>query len=196
MNKFASLTALVFFFGLSACETVKKNDSPPLAGAKMGGAFSLIDQDGKPVTDQSYAGHYRLIYFGYTYCPDVCPVDVAALGKGLSQFEKTDPARGAKVQPIFITVDPARDTPTILKSFVANFHPRMVGLTGTEEQIAAVAQAYAVMFERGKPNDQGAYLVDHTRASVLYGPDGQPITFVSQDAGPDIIADELARWVK
>lgn len=196
MNKFASLTALVFFFGLSACETVKKNDSPPLAGAKMGGAFSLIDQDGKPVTDQSYAGHYRLIYFGYTYCPDVCPVDVAALGKGLSQFEKTDPARGAKVQPIFITVDPARDTPTILKSFVANFHPRMVGLTGTEEQIAAVAQAYAVMFERGKPNDQGAYLVNHSRTSVLYGPDGRPITLVSQDAGPDIIADELARWVK
>ena len=196
MNKIATTFLLSVLFILSACQMMQKDETPPLAGAKMGGAFSLVDQDGRPVTDQSYAGKYRLIYFGYTYCPDVCPVDTAALGKGLSQFEKSDPARGAKVQPIFITVDPVRDTPPILKSFVANFHPRMAGLTGTEVQIAAAAQSYAVVFERGKPNDQGAYLVDHSRTSVLYGPDGQPIALVPQDEGPDGVAGELARWVK
>jgi protein SCO1/2 len=162
----------------------------------MGGAFALVDQDEQPVTDRSFPDKYRLVYFGYTYCPDVCPVDVAAIGSGLTQFERTNRVLGAKVQPLFITVDPKRDTPAVLKAFVANFHPRMVGLTGTEAQISDVARRYAVIFERQKPNETGAYLVDHSRTAVLYDPDGHPIALIPQDQGPKAVAAELARWVK
>ncbi len=162
----------------------------------MGGAFRLTNQDGKSVTDADFAGKYRLVYFGYTFCPDVCPVDVQMMGQGLSAFEKAAPVLGAKVVPIFISVDPARDTPAVVKEFVSNFHPRMVGLTGSVAVIDAVAQRYGVAFMRQKPNAQGAYLVDHARMVVLYGPKGEPIAIMPQNAKPQAFADELARWVR
>jgi protein SCO1/2 len=162
----------------------------------MGGAFSLIDQDGRRVTDRDYAGKYRLVYFGFTYCPDVCPTDMQALGRGVALFEKAAPAAAAKLQPIFISVDPARDTPPVVKQFVANFHPRFVGLTGSEAEVAAAAKAYAAVFQKQPANASGAYLVDHSRTATLYGPDGAPIALISQDEGPDAVAQELARWVK
>ena len=96
----------------------------PLAGAKIGGPFALIDENGRPVTDRSFAGKYRVMYFGYTYCPDVCPVDVQTIAQGLAELEKRDPALAARVVPIFVTVDPARDTPAVLKQFTAAFSPR------------------------------------------------------------------------
>lgn len=162
----------------------------------MGGAFSLTNQDGKTVTDRDFAGKYRLVYFGYTFCPDVCPVDVQLMGQGLAAFEKADAARGAKVVPIFVTVDPARDTPAVIKQFVSNFHPRMLGLTGSVAQIDDVAQRYGVAFMRQPPNAQGPYLVDHARMIVLYGPKGEPIAIMPQNAKPDAIAEELGRWVR
>ncbi len=162
----------------------------------MGGAFRLTNQDGKTVTDADFAGKYRLVYFGYTFCPDICPTDLADIGKGLAAFEKVDPKRAAKVEPIFITLDPARDTPAVVKEFVSNFHPRMVGLTGPEKDIDAVAQRYGIAYMREKPNAQGAYLVDHVRIVVLYGPKGEPIAIMPQNAKPQAFADELARWVR
>ncbi|RJT24642.1 SCO family protein [Chakrabartia godavariana] len=195
MNKFKIIAAGLALSVLSACGGAPA-EAPPLAGAKMGGAFRLTNQDGKTVTDADFAGKYRLVYFGYTFCPDVCPVDVQIMGQGLSAFEKADPARGGKVVPIFITVDPARDTPAAIKQFVSNFHPRMVGLTGPVKDIDAVAQAYGVAFMRQPPNAQGAYLVDHARMVVLYGPAGEPIAIMPQNAKPQQFADELARWVK
>ena len=110
---------------------------PPLKGATMGGPFTLTDQNGRRVSDRDFAGKYRLVYFGYTFCPDVCPVDLQVIGAGLRRFEASDPARAARVQPIFITVDPARDTPAVLRQYVAAFHPRLIGLTGSAEEIAA-----------------------------------------------------------
>lgn len=195
MNKFKILAAAVLVSALSACGTAPAGP-PPLEGAKMGGAFRLTNQDGKSVTDADFAGKYRLVYFGYTFCPDVCPVDVQMMGQGLSAFEKAAPALGAKVVPIFITVDPARDTPAVVKEFVSNFHPRMVGLTGSVADIDAVAQRYGVAYMRQKPNAQGAYLVDHARMVVLYGPKGEPIAIMPQNAKPQAFADELARWVR
>ena len=114
MNKFKILAAAFAMTALSACGSAPAGP-PPLEGAKMGGAFRLTNQDGKIVTDADFAGKYRLVYFGYTFCPDVCPVDVQIMGQGLSAFEKMDPVRGAKVVPIFITVDPVRDTPAVVK---------------------------------------------------------------------------------
>jgi len=196
MNKIIPALSITLLLAFAACQPAAKDTPPPLAGATMGGAFALVDQDEQPVTDRSFPDKYRLVYFGYTYCPDVCPVDVAAIGSGLTQFERTNRVLGAKVQPLFITVDPKRDTPAVLKAFVANFHPRMVGLTGTEAQISDIARRYAVIFERQKPNETGAYLVDHSRTAVLYDPDGHPIALIPQDQGPKAVAAELARWVK
>jgi protein SCO1/2 len=177
---------------LAACQ---KSEEPPLAGARIGGPFTLTDQDGKQVSDTGFAGKYRLIYFGYTYCPDVCPVDVQTLAAGLKQLEKSDPARASKIQPIFITIDPARDTPPVLKQFVAAFHPRLIGLTGTEAQIGAVAKEFVVYYKK-QPPAPGAtgYLMDHARQAMLMGPKGEPLALIPQDEGPEAVARELARW--
>src|ERR1051326_2147709 len=128
-----ALIMLLVTLLLAACSS-----SPPpgpLAGATMGGPFTLTDQNGRQVSDRNFAGKYRLIYFGYTFCPDVCPIDMQVIGAGLRRFEAQDAARAARVQPIFISVDPARDTPPVLRQFVAAFHPRMIGLTGSQAEI-------------------------------------------------------------
>lgn len=177
---------------------------PPLAGAKIGGPFTLTDQDGKTVTDATFAGRYRLVYFGYSFCPDICPVDVQKLMRGLSQFEKADAARGAKVVPMFITVDPERDTPAALKSFVGRYHPRLIGLTGTPEQIAAVAKAYVVTYNKVPGSAPDRYLMAHSQLAFLMDPQGKPLALLPLDdpstdpdeGAPDKVAAELAKWVR
>src|SRR3954462_5583002 len=172
MNESASrpfpLFALLLALVLAGCSSASA--PRPLEGARMGGPFTLTDQNGHRVSDRDFAGKYRLVYFGYTFCPDVCPVDMQVVGAGLRQFEREDAARAAKVQPIFITVDPARDTPAVLRAFVAHFHPRMIGLTGSEAEIADAARRYRVFYERGEPGAGGGYMINHTRMAVLYGP--------------------------
>lgn len=169
---------------------------PPLQGASMGGAFALTGEDGRVVRDTDFAGKYRLVYFGYTYCPDVCPVDVQKLMQGLTALEKSAPQKAERIQPLFITVDPARDTPAVMREFTANFHPRLIGLTGTPEEIEKVSKAYGVFAQKGEEAEPGAYLVDHSRMATLYGPKGEPIAPIGQDGTPQQIADELASWVK
>ena len=189
-----AFAALLLALALAACSS--QSAPPPLAGASMGGPFTLTDQNGRRVGDRDLAGKYRLIYFGYTFCPDVCPVDMQVLGAGLRRFEAEDPTRAAKVQPIFISVDPARDTPDVLRRFVAAFHPRLLGLTGSEAEIAQVAREYRIFYQRGEASPGGGYMVNHTRMAVLYGPDGKPIAIVPSDQGPEGVAAELGRWVR
>src|SRR3990170_3647439 len=112
--------------------------------ALIGGPFELVDQNGNQVTDQNFKGRLMLIYFGFTFCPDACPT---ALGVMRAALDKLDVAAG-RVAPILITVDPDRDTPEVLKDYVSNFHPRMMGLTGTKEQIAQAAKAYRVFYQK------------------------------------------------
>lgn len=181
---------------LPACDKTGSAGNPPLAGAAIGGPFTLIDQDGKTVSDRDFAGRYRLIYFGYTYCPDVCPVDLQKLMQGLKTFEKSDPALAAKVQPIFVSVDPARDTPAVLKQYVAAFHPRLIGLTGKPDAIADMAKRYGIYFQREKNEGASGYLVDHSSQATLFGPDGKPIALMPQDQGADAVAAELVKWVR
>jgi protein SCO1 len=170
---------------------------PPLAGARIGGAFTLTDQDGRPFDSRSLAGRYAIFYFGYTFCPDVCPTDMQVIGKALRALEKDDPAKAAKVQPVFVTVDPARDTPAVVKQFVAAFHPRFIGLTGTEPQIDRVAKLYAAAYTRHPPEPgTTGYLVDHMRAAYLFGPDQKPIALLSADTDAPTVAAELERWVR
>jgi protein SCO1/2 len=180
---------------LAGCGT-SAPEAPPLAGARIGGPFAAMAEDGRSVTDKDFAGKYRLVYFGYSYCPDVCPVDVRNLMLGLKAFENADAAAAAQLQPLFFTVDPERDTPKVLAEFTDAFHPRLIGLTGSPEQVAATAKTFAVAYQKGEAKTPGAYLVDHSRIAMLFGKNGEPIAIVSHDAKPEQIAEELAKWVK
>ena len=191
MNRLFLLGALA----LAACQQ-QPAARPPLEGARIGGPFQLVDGAGRPFTERNLAGRYAMVYFGYTFCPDVCPTDMAAIGRGLKQVEKTDPALAAKVVPVFVTVDPERDTPPVVKAFAATFHPRAIGLTGTPDAIKQVAEKFGVFSERGGASPGGGYLVNHSRAAYLMGPDGKPIALLGQDGGPDAVAATIRQWVK
>ncbi len=191
------ISAAVAALLLSACGTQPgPRQDPPLAGARIGGPFALTDQNGKAVTDRDFAGKYRIVYFGYTYCPDVCPVDVQVIGAGLKAFEAQDKARADRVVPMFVTIDPERDTPPVVKEFVANFHPRMVGLTGGVDAIKAAAKAYGIYFAKRAPTAEGGYLVDHSRQVYLMDPEGKPMALLPAEKGPQELAAELAKWVQ
>ncbi|MEK6636633.1 MAG: SCO family protein [Pseudomonadota bacterium] len=195
MNKHAYIALLFACASLAGCNPAKVQEAP-LSGARMGGAFTLTNQDGKTVTDKDFTGQYRLMYFGYSFCPDVCPVDVQNLMQGYRVFEKADPKAAAKLQPIFVTIDPQRDTVPVIKQFVSAFHPKLIGLTGSETQIAEIAKRYAVVYQRGEGGTKDAYLMDHSRTAVLYAPDGGPVALIPQDGTPQTISDELTRWVR
>jgi uncharacterized cysteine cluster protein YcgN (CxxCxxCC family)/cytochrome oxidase Cu insertion factor (SCO1/SenC/PrrC family) len=145
---------------LGGCQ--REASAPPLQGATIGGPFSLVNQDGQRVTERDFAGRYRLMYFGFANCPDICPVDLQVIGGGLRQFERDDPERAQRVQPIFVTVDPARDTPPLLKRYVAAFHPRLVGLTGSQAEIEAAKRAFGIF---GEAADGSAGRADRDRAA-------------------------------
>jgi protein SCO1/2 len=144
---------------------VAKPNLPP--DTKMiGGAFTLTDQNGKTVTDADYRGKYLLVYFGYTYCPDMCPTGLQSIAHALDQLG----ADVKKVQPLLITIDPARDTPEKLKAYTASFHPEIIGLTGSAAQIAVVAKEYQVYYAKGEQVDEHDYMMDHS--SLIYLMDG------------------------
>ncbi len=191
---FIHILGLLMLMLVAACSP-GDNAPPPLEGAAIGGPFTLTDQNGQRVSDRDFAGKYRIVYFGFTYCPDVCPVDLQLIGQALRQFETSDPARAAKVQPIFISVDPERDTPAVLKDYVAAFHPRLIGLTGSPAEITAAAKAHGVYYAKQGADGAKDYLVDHSRVALLFAPDGKPIAILSHDKGADAIAAELDRWV-
>lgn len=197
---------LAFGAALAGCDGAAPAPAarPPLEGARIGGPFTLTDQNGRTVRDSDFAGQYRLLYFGYSFCPDICPVDLQKLMRGLAQFEKAAPVLGAKVQPLFVTIDPARDTPEALGAFVSRYHPRLLGLTGTPEQIAQVAKEYVVVYNKVEGSAPDRYLMAHTQIAFLMGPDGKPLAMLPVDdpttdadeGAPDKVAAELAKWVK
>lgn len=184
-----------FALALAGCSSTPATP-PPLAGAKIGAPFSLTDQDGRTITDKSFAGKYRIMYFGYTFCPDVCPTTAQTIGAAMRALDKSDPALSAKVVPVFVTVDPTRDTPKVVGQFAHAFYPRFVGLTGNPQAIAGVARAYGVYASKGKATANGGYLVDHSNAAYLMDPDNKPIALLPTDQGAEATADEIKRWVK
>ncbi|MDI1295228.1 MAG: SCO family protein [bacterium] len=213
MNKALIALILPFLALAAACNMGTGNDPSSgdsrqgeLAGAKIGAPFTLTNQDGKSVHWDDFKGQYRLVYFGYTYCPDVCPVDLQRIMQAFSRFEQADPTLAAKVQPIFISVDPKRDTPAVLKPYVAAFHPRLIGLTGTPEQIAKVAKDFVVLYNaESAAKGADGYMVSHSRTPYLFGPDGKPMALVPVDdpgtadvdeGAPDTVFAFLKKWVK
>lgn len=192
----AGLLALVAACNPASEGSAPADAEPPLAGASIGGPFTLTNQDGGRTSETQFEGQYRIIYFGYSYCPDVCPVDLANIMLGLKQAEKDNPALAEKIQPIFISVDPGRDTPAVLKQYVSAFHPRLIGLTGSPEEIADVAKKYLIIYDIREDEGSSEYLVDHSRQAYLFGPEGEPLALLPFDGTPQQVADEIARWVR
>lgn len=161
--------------------------------ALFGGPFELVDHRGRAVTDRDFAGRHMLIYFGYTYCPDICPTDLSNLAVALDEIGPLVD----KLQPLFITVDPDRDTKAVLRDYAGAFHPTLLGLTGTQEQISGVAKAYRVhrrkfRLEGAPPED---YLVDHSSLAYLMGPDGKFVTMFPHGTQPERIAEILRKYL-
>ena len=171
-------------------------DGVDLRGAAVGGPFTLTSESGKPVSWDDFKGRYRTIYFGYAYCPDICPTDVQRAMAGLKLFERAHPALGARVQPLFVSIDPGRDTPAVLTEFTDNFHPRLIGMTGDEATLKDVAKTFATSFSKGEAQPGGGYLMQHQGLTYLFDPDGKPLGTLPTDKGPEAVAAELKRWVR
>jgi protein SCO1/2 len=153
-------------------------------GVSLGGPFTLVDQTGKTVTERDFAGRPLLVYFGFTYCPDVCPTELGTIAAALDAM---GPA-GERVTPVFISIDPERDTPAAMADYVTRFHPRMVGLTGSAEQVAQAARAYRVYYAKVQPRDSSSYLMDHSSFIYFVGPDGRVRSLFRPESTPDAIA--------
>lgn len=156
--------------------------------ALVGGPFELVDQSGRTVTQNDLAGSYALIYFGYTFCPDVCPTSLQTMSAAIDLL---GPA-GDEVQPVFVTVDPARDTVEQMAAYAAHFHPRLLALTGSEAQVADAARAYRVYYQRVDDSAATEYLMDHTSLYYLMGLDGEYVAHFSHDA----TAEEMAARIR
>lgn len=204
MNNFQTLAAatlmaiivpLLTACNPSANSPTTSTEEPPLAGAKIGGSFTLTNQDGGKTSDSDLVGQYRIMYFGYSYCPDVCPVDLQKVMQGLAFAEKSEPELAKKIQPIFVTIDPERDGPEQLKQYVSAFHPRLIGLTGSADEIAEVAKKFLIIYNRRDVEGMSEYLMDHSRQAYLFGPQGEPLAMLPYDGTPDEVAAEIQRWV-
>ena len=154
--------------------------------ADVGGPFQLTDQHGKRTGDKDFRGRYMLIYFGYSFCPDVCPTTLAVIAQALDKLGE----RSHQVVPIFITIDPERDTPKVLNDYMKAFGPSFVGLTGGAAEIKDVEKRYRVYAVK-KPLPGGSYGMDHSSVIYLMGPDGKLVSFYDEAASPDDLAKDL-----
>ena len=158
-----------------------------ITGAEYARTLALTDADGQPRTLADYKGKVVVVFFGYTQCPDVCPTTMAEL----AEVKRTLGADGARVHGIFVTVDPERDTAALLKAYVANFAPDVVGLRGTPEQIKAAAKEFKVFFSKVPGKTDTSYTVDHTAGSYVFDAKGKVRLFTRYGTGPQALADDL-----
>ncbi|HJZ31170.1 MAG TPA: SCO family protein [Hyphomicrobiaceae bacterium] len=161
--------------------------------ALVGGPFQLTDQAGKRVTDKDFRGRYTLVFFGFTNCPDICPSALQVMAAALDQLGP----KGQAVTPLFISVDPERDSPRELATYVKSFHPRLVGLTGTPEEIEAVTKAYRVYVKKvADTRSSAGYSFDHSAIIYLMGPDGAYVTHFTATTSADAMAERLAKLLR
>lgn len=162
-----------------------------VGGGSIGGPFTLVNGQGQTVTEKDVITKPSLVYFGYTFCPDVCPADNARNAEAVDILEE----RGFDVKPVFISIDPERDTPEVVREFAANLHPKMVGLTGTPEQIKAASLAYKTYY-RKQEGDPEYYLMDHSTFTYLVLPDIGFVDFFKRDDTADTMAERTACFVE
>ncbi|QDE38810.1 SCO family protein [Luteibacter pinisoli] len=180
------MTRWLVFLGLLAAMP-----DTPAATPDVGGPFHLVDQDGHAVSDRTYRGKPLLMYFGYTSCPDICPVDVA---KVVQVARSVREATGVDVTPVFVTIDPERDTAARMKAYVRAFGPDVVGLTGSADQIRQVTDAYHVYFNKVPAN--GSYLMDHSTVLYLVGPEGTLLDHFGRKVPEQDVAARVAATLK
>jgi len=160
--------------------------------ATVGGPYSLVNEDGVRTTDQSFPNLYPLIAFGFTSCPDVCPTELQNITEALDLLG----IEGAKIQPLFITVDPERDTPSVIKNYIRNFHPRLHGLSGTPEEIAATAKAFRVYYQKVPTSTPDVYMMDHSTVIYFMDPQGQLLAHFGPKTSPKDMADTLKSYLQ
>ena len=198
--KFIAMGAVavtIVFIGVIGWMTLGGNTSDQFAQCRsstvagdLGGPFELVNGAGETVTDADVITEPTLIYFGYTFCPDVCPLDVDRNAHAVELLEE----QGKIVTPVFITVDPARDTPEVVREFAEVMHPRMIGLTGSPEQVKAASQAYRTYYKAHPPVD-GEYLVDHTTFSYLVMPEVGFVEYFRRELAPEDLAYKIGCFV-
>ncbi len=178
------------FMGGGTPVTMALRESVSTGKALVGGPFSLIDQTGKAVTDKDFKGRYLLVFFGYTFCPDICPSGLQVISAALDQLGQD----ADKITPVFISIDPARDTPEKMGAYVKSFHPRLIGLTGSPADVAAAIKAYRV-YAKKVPDDRSPadYTMDHSSVVYLMGPTGELVTFSAEISKPDVLAQQLRK---
>ena len=158
--------------------------------ALIGGPFTMINQKGETVTEQNFKGHYTIYFFGFTFCPDVCPTELQVLSAALKELG----ANADKITPVFVSVDPERDTPKIIGEYVSSFDPRLVGLTGSPEQVAAMAKAFHIFYQKvPNPKDPKDYEMDHSSIIYLMGPDGTFVKHFPYSTDAKALALDLKR---
>ncbi|MAE95799.1 MAG: SCO family protein [Deltaproteobacteria bacterium] len=170
--------------------SVAAEPAAPTAARPAKRSLTFIDHRGRAVNERDFLGSYMLVFFGYTACPDVCPADLAIMSAAMRHLG----AAAESVQPVFITFDPDRDTPEVLAGYLRHFHPRLIGLTGTPDQIAAAVHSYGVVFEREEEEggaEGSGYSLRHTALTYLIGPDGKGVTMFDHGSDPREMADEI-----
>jgi protein SCO1/2 len=178
----------------------KQVDRGATGTASIGGAFTLVDHNGNTVSEKDFAGRHMLVFFGYTNCPDICPLTLNTLTEVLDKMGKD----ADKIRPVFVSVDPRRDTPKVIKEYLTSFHKSFIGLTGTAGQVTAAKRTFRIYSQIAKDPNAGAdsaykkrgadeYLVDHSSVSYLMGPDGVFKTFVRHSASADAMLAKLKK---
>ncbi len=187
-----ALLAAISIAGVTYYLSVQPRSQMGSGTALVGGPFSLTDQTGRKVTEKDFLSKYMLVFFGYTYCPDVCPTELQVISAALDSLG----SKADGIQPVFITVDPQRDTPEVMKQYVANFHPRLLGLTGSAEEIAAVAKAYRVYYSKVENNSgPDAYLMDHSSIVYLMDRDGRFLKHFTYSTDAAALAKDLGQAI-
>jgi protein SCO1/2 len=187
---FLSVIGAMALMGPDGDDQFAQCRSSTVAGGDIGGPFELINGKGETVTDADVITEPTLIYFGYTYCPDVCPLDVDRNAHAVEMLE----ARGQSVTPVFISIDPKRDTPEVVGEFAEVMHPKMIGLTGSEAQVKAASQAYRTYYSAHPPVD-GEYLVDHSTFSYLMMPEIGFVDYFRREMSPEALAEKIGCFV-
>jgi len=160
--------------------------------ALIGGPFTLVGKDGKTITDQDFRGRHMLVFFGFTHCPDICPAELQVMAAALDELGPD----AEKVVPIFITLDPERDTPEAVTAYVENFGPNFVGLSGSPEAIDKAAKAYRVAYQKFQDETMGDnYTIDHSALAYLMGPDGEYITHIPYGTPAPKMTETLRRYL-
>ena len=187
---------LIGAIGGAAVLVTKGAPAPPVettGKALIGGHFALIDQTGKPITDRDFRGRYLLVFFGFTHCPDICPTELQVMAAAL---EELSPQERKEIVPVFITLDPERDTPEVMAAYVKNFGQDFIGLTGSAESISAVAKAYRIAYSKFQQDKtSGDYTIDHSSLVYLMDKNGDYITHFAYGIPAAKITEMLRRYL-